>query len=190
MLKTVIGDDLPGIAGVVAALMEQESWPDSFATVGYSALVDAVQLGVAQAAASFQFAQMPPTPEQIADQIENVKALASTMVNGAIEDYMSGTQTVWYGSVGNNDDQIGTQAWTILQGDFGSSTLIPITESWSGDNGSWTIGGDFINLDGTVVTPPPVDCKTLAAQIADLSEDLSGETDINELKKYCRNLVS
>jgi hypothetical protein len=151
--------------------------------VGYSALVNAVQLGVAQAAASFQFATMPPTPEQIAAQIENVKALASTMVTGAIEAYMSGTQTVWYGSLGNNDDQIGTQAWTILQDDFGGSTLIPITESWSGDNGSWTIGGDFINLDGTVVPPPPVDCKTLAAQISDLTEDLSGETDINERKK-------
>jgi hypothetical protein len=113
-LKMAIGDDLPGIAGVVAVLMEQDGWPDSFATVGYSALVNAVQLGVAQAAASFQFASMPPTPEQIAAQIENVKALASTMVTGAIEAYMSGTQTVWYGSLGNNDDEIGTQARTIL----------------------------------------------------------------------------
>src|ERR1700730_7496371 len=48
-LKMAIGDDLPGIAGVVAVLMEQDGWPDSFATVGYSALVNAVQLGVAQA---------------------------------------------------------------------------------------------------------------------------------------------
>jgi hypothetical protein len=24
---------------------------------------------------------------------------------------MSGTQTIWYGTAGNNDDQIGTQAW-------------------------------------------------------------------------------
>jgi hypothetical protein len=187
-LKMVIGDDLPGIAGVVAVLMEQDSWPDSFATVGYSALVNAVQLGVAQAAASFQFASMPPTPEQIAAQIANVKALAGTMVTGAIEAYMSGTQTVWYGSLGNNDDQIGTQAWTILQDDFKGSNLIAITESWSGDNGSWTIGGDFINLDGTVVPPPPVDCKTLAAQIAELNADLSGETDINERKKTLQEL--
>jgi hypothetical protein len=84
---------------------------------------------------------MPPTPEQIAAQIENVKGLASTMVTGAIEAYMSGTQTGWYGSLGNNDDEIGTQACTILQDDFGSSNLIAITQSWSGDNGSWTIGG-------------------------------------------------
>ena len=48
--------------------------------------------------------------------------------------------------------------------------------------------GDFINLDGTVVPPPPADCKTLAAQIAELSADLSGETDINERKKILQAL--
>ena len=34
----------------------------------------------------------------------------------------------------------------------------------------------------------PVDCKTLAAQIADLNGDLSGETDINERKKTLQEL--
>jgi hypothetical protein len=187
-LKMVIGDDLPAIAGLVAVLMEQDSWPDNFATVGYSALVNAVQLGVAQAAASFQMAATPPTKEEIDAQIEKVKALASTMVTGAIEAYMSGTQTIWYGFVGNNDDQIGTQAWTMKQDDFQSYNLISITESWSGGgNGSWTIGGDFINLDGTVVVPP-VDCKTLTAQIDDLTAELSGTKDINERKKILQAL--
>jgi hypothetical protein len=185
--KMVIGDDLPGIAGVVAVLMEQDSWPDSFATVGYSALINAVQLGVAQAAASFQMATMPPTKEEIDAQVAKMKALASTMVTGAIESYMSGTQTAWYGTLGNNDDQIGTQAWTMNQDDFKSRNLISITEQWSGDNGSWTINGGFINLDGTVVVPP-VDCKTLAAQIANLNADLSGEKDINERKKILQEL--
>lgn len=187
-LKMVIGDDLPAIAGVVAVLMEQDGWPDSFATVGYSALINAVQLGVAQAAASFQMATSQPTKEQIDAQVEKVKELASTMVTGAIEAYMSGTQTVWYGSLGNNDDQIGTQAWTINQDDFQGYKLIPITESFSGDNGSWTIGGDFINLDSAPPPPPPDQCKTLAADINDLSNELGGETDINERKKILQEL--
>ncbi len=33
-LRMVIGDDLPGIAGAVVVLMEQDSWPNSIATTG------------------------------------------------------------------------------------------------------------------------------------------------------------
>jgi hypothetical protein len=44
--KAVLGDDLPGIVGAVAVLMEQDSWPDDFARTGYDALVDAIRLGV------------------------------------------------------------------------------------------------------------------------------------------------
>jgi hypothetical protein len=64
------GPDLPGIAGAVVVLMEEDGWPDDIATTGYSALVNAVHFGVAQAAASFQHAAAPPTPEEIDAQIQ------------------------------------------------------------------------------------------------------------------------
>ncbi len=57
--------DLPGIAGVVVVLMEEDGWPDDIATAGYNALVDAVHLGVAKAAASFQKILAEPSKEAL-----------------------------------------------------------------------------------------------------------------------------
>jgi hypothetical protein len=65
VIQTLIGDDLPGICGVAAVLMEQDEWPNSLAETGYHALVNAIQLSVAQVAAGFQHATHAPTKEEI-----------------------------------------------------------------------------------------------------------------------------
>lgn len=59
-----------------------------------------------------------PTPEQIHEQIALVKSSAEKMVKGAIIEYMGGPRAVWYGTLGNNDDTIGTEAWTVNQDDL------------------------------------------------------------------------
>src|SRR5215211_941806 len=43
-LRTLLGDDLPAILGLVVVLMEEDGWTDDIATAGYNALVDAVHL--------------------------------------------------------------------------------------------------------------------------------------------------
>jgi len=194
--RMVLGeDDLPGIAGVVVVLMEEDGWPNDIATTGYNALIEAVRLGVAKAAASFQNATEEPTPEQIEAQIALVKDLAAKMVKGAIIEYMSGTQTAWYGTLGDNDDIIGTEAFTVSQDDFTKKVNTKTFERrWNDDesdgSGDWSITGTFTNLDG----PPPVvdtnQCAKIAKQIKSLQEDLEGDgdIDINERKKILRTI--
>jgi hypothetical protein len=188
--RMVIGEDLPGIAGVVVVLMEQDGWPDDIATTGYNALVEAVRLGVAKAAANFQHATSPPTKEEIDQQIAMVKASAAKLVKGAILEYMSGAQTAWYGTVGNNDDKIGTEAWTVNQDDFDGVNLITFERRWNDDEtsgaGEWSITVRFQNLDRPPSPVDPEECLRIAEQIEALQDDLEGEIDISERQRISR----
>jgi hypothetical protein len=155
-------------------------------------LVNAVQLGVAKAAASFQHPMAAPTKEEINAELEKVKKMTATMVKGAILEYMTGSQTAWYGTLGNNDDEIGTGAWTIDQ-DHLTSLASNITELWEGDAGEWSIAGAFVNLDAP--PPGPETCAGLRNQIQRLqdkllSDDEEPELDINERKKILQELTS
>ncbi len=187
-IRMAIGDDLPGIAGVVVVLMEEDSWPNSIAVAGYNALIDAVRLGVAKAASSFQHATSAPTKEEIDAQIALVKDSAGRMVKGAIQEYMSGAQTAWYGTLGNNDDQIGKEAWTVNQDDFLNTNIISFSRRWNDDesdgNGDWSMTVNFRNLDGV---PPVVDngsrCARIAEQMQALRDELSDDITIVERKR-------
>ncbi|WP_255771398.1 hypothetical protein [Pseudarthrobacter sulfonivorans] len=154
-LRALLGaDDLPAIAGAVVSLMEEDGWPDSLANTGYSAFVDAVQLAVVKVAASFQHALAAPTPQQIKDQIEVVKASAATSVKAAVKNAMSGWQLIWYGTFGNNDDEIGTEAFTTTTDELVATPAIAINRRWSGDesgDGDWEINGVFRGF-------PQLDC--------------------------------
>lgn len=148
-------DDLPAIAGVVVSAMEEDGWPDSLATTGYAAFVDAVQLAVVKVAASFQHALAAPTPEQIKEQIAVVKASAAASVHAAVKDAMSGWQLIWYGTFGNNDDNIGTEAFTTTTDELLATPAIEILRRWSGDesgDGDWELRGIFRGF-------PQIDCN-------------------------------
>lgn len=139
-------DDLPGITGVVVAAMEQDGWPDSLADIGYSAFVDAVQLAVVKVAASFQHALAAPTKDEIDAQVKLVKDSAATAVKAAVKNAMSGWQLLWYGTFGNNDDTIGTEAFTTDADQLAETPVIDIVRRWSGDesgDGDWEIRGVF-----------------------------------------------
>lgn len=148
-------DDLPGIAGVVVSVMEEDGWPDGLADVGYTAFVDAVHLAVVKVAASFQHALVAPTPEQIKEQVDIVKDAAATAVRAAVKNAMSGWQLLWYGTFGDNDDEIGTEAFTIDADQLAKTPVIDILRRWGGDeagDGDWEIRGVFRGL-------PAINCS-------------------------------
>lgn len=154
-IQGLIGDDLPGIAGVCVVLMEQDGWPDSLADTGYNTLVSAIQLAVAQVAAGFQHATHAPTKEEIDAAIQTVKATAATMVHDAVKGTMSGWQLLWYGTFGNNDDTVGSEVWTVNHDDLAANPVVEFVRRWSGDesgDGDWEIAGSF-----TGVVPCPAD---------------------------------
>jgi len=153
--RSKIGDDLPGICGVAVILMEEDGWPDDLADTGYSALINAMTLAVAQVAAGFQHALSAPTKEEIDAAIKTVKDTASTMVHDAIKGTMSGWQLLWYGTIGNNDDTVGSEVWTFNHDDFAAQAVRAINRRWSGDDsgdGDWEIDGVFSG-----VAPCPAD---------------------------------
>ncbi|WP_257305649.1 hypothetical protein [Geothrix campi] len=155
VIKGLIGDDLPGIAGVAVVLMEQDGWPDDLADTGYNALVNSIQLAVAKVAAGFQHATHAPTKEEIDAAIQTVKDTAASMVHDAIKGTMSGWQLLWYGTFGNNDDTVGSEVWTANHDDFAANAVIEFSRRWSGDesgDGDWDISGSF-----TGVVPCPAD---------------------------------
>ncbi|GGC84123.1 hypothetical protein GCM10011512_08670 [Tersicoccus solisilvae] len=155
-LRALLGDDsIPGIAGVVVTLMEEDGWPDSLATTGYDAYVDAVRLAVVKVAASFQHALAAPTKEQIKERIDEVKAAAATAVRAAVKNGMSGFELLWYGTFGDNDDSVGTEAFTTTGDELEDTPVIDFSRRWSGDDsgdGDWELFGYFRGI-------PQLDCS-------------------------------
>jgi hypothetical protein len=146
-IRQLLGeDDIPGIAGVVVVLMEEDSWPNSLATTAYSALVNAVTLAVAQVAQGFQHALSVPTKEQIDQAIQTVKDTAARMVKDAVKGEMSGWQLIWYGTFGNNDDTIGSEAWVFTHQDFQASPSISFSRRWKSE-GDWELNGTAIGVE-------------------------------------------
>lgn len=144
-IRALLGaDNLPGFVGVVVVLMEEDGWSNSIADAGYSAFVDAVQLGVVKVAASFQKAVAKPTQVQIQAAIDQVKSAAGASVRAAVKDAMSGFQLIWYGTFGDNDDQVGSEAFVSDSDTLSGSLGIDIGRRWSGDDsgdGDWEITG-------------------------------------------------
>jgi len=183
--RTVLGDTLPGIIGVATVLMEEDSWPNDLAVTGYNALVDALTLGIGKMMASFQHSTHKPTKDEIDEQIALIKTMAGKMVRGAIMEHMSGAQTAWYGTVGNNDDQIGVEAFFVSQDDLVDPSAKTFSRRWTDDesdgNGDWELTVRFTNLDASATVP--AECAKLAEAIKSLGEELATVTDINERKR-------
>jgi hypothetical protein len=147
-IQALLGaDDIPGMAGVVAVLMEADGWTDSLADTGYNALVDAVQLSVARIAADFQHALQAPTQAEIKAKIDTVKATAADSVHNQVKGSMDAFQLLWYGTFGDNDDQVGTEAFTVNTDQLrDSGWYVAFNRRWSGDesgDGDWEVFGWF-----------------------------------------------
>lgn len=143
-IRGLIGENIPGIVGVVVAVMEEDGWPDDIAEAGYNAFVDGVHLGVTKVAASFQHALAAPTKEQISAAIAGVKSSVATTVEAAVKNAMSGWQLIWYGTLGDNDDQVGSEAFSTDSDELATIGTFPISRRWSGDDsgdGDWELTG-------------------------------------------------
>ncbi|QAY62096.1 hypothetical protein ET495_01020 [Xylanimonas allomyrinae] len=154
-MRSLVGENLPGILGVIVVVMEEDGWPDNLAETGYQAFVDGVYLGVTKVAAGFQHALSRPTKEQIDAAIAGVKASVGTMVKAAVKNAMSGWQLAWYGTLGDNDDQIGAEAFTTDGDELAAQVTVPVSRRWgAGESGD----GDW-ELQGRIRGLPDVTCS-------------------------------
>ncbi|MFQ6326904.1 hypothetical protein ACLMAL_12270 [Nocardia sp. CWNU-33] len=138
-LRARFGDDLPGFAGVVVVLMEEDGWSDKIRRKAYSALVSAVSKGVTEVAAEFRHAMTAPTKAEIDAKIKAIKDTAADKVKDAVIAGMSGAEKLWYGTFGDNDDQIGSHAWVFSYDEL-SAPVIDISKRWRNE-GDWTLTG-------------------------------------------------
>lgn len=187
--RVILGEDQPGIIGLVVVLMEQDGWPDELATTGYDALADAVRLGIAKFVTKYQHNSSPPAQEDIAAEVKELKSMASRMVRGAIQEKMSGAQVAFYGSAGNNDDQIGAEAWFVDQDQLSTRGTIAFERRWDDDEsdgaGDWTIRVVFLNADAPLDT---TGCARLAEQVAAQQALLEETVDLHERQQLLQQI--
>ncbi len=138
----ILGSDtIPGLAGVVYILMEEDGWSNSLATEGYSAMIEAIQLAITQVTDGFRNALSQPTKDQIERAMANVKGTAARMIRDHIISFM-GVDSIWYATFGDNDDQIGANVNLVDNDAIERDLAINFNHRWD-EQGSWEIFGSF-----------------------------------------------
>jgi hypothetical protein len=151
-ISSLLGSDtIPGVAGVVVVVMEEDGFPAHIARSGYDALVDAVHFAVTRIAAEYQHALAPPTADDLDERIKAVTGTVAKHVKGAVMVDMQSWQLLWFGTFGDQDDRIGTNAWTVLSNELQEIGRIPFSQRWSesdedepSEDGDWELRGAFV----------------------------------------------
>ena len=150
-IRALVGDTLPGVAGVVVVVMEEDDFPAHVARSGYEALVDAVHLAVTKIAADYQHALAAPTAEELRERISAVTSTVGKRVKGAVMVDLDAWEVLWFGVLGNQDDRIGTGSWVVLSDALQEAGRIPFNQRWSSsdehepaDDGDWELQGKFV----------------------------------------------
>jgi hypothetical protein len=139
-LRPVAGDDLPGIAGVVCVLMEEDNVTDDGAEAGREALAIAVAGALADIIATRSFSNPTIGPAEIDQYLDAV----AESVEDAIKAQQGFFEDIW--SWLNKDDQIGSKVFFWTYDDLKDAGTIPFSQRW-GNDGDWEIFG---RVNGTV----------------------------------------
>jgi hypothetical protein len=140
-LKPLVGDDLPGVAGVVCVLMEEDNVTDDGAEAGHAALNTAVASALADIIATRSFSNPDITEEEIDQYMEAVR----DAVSDAVKSQQSFFENLW--SWLNEDDTVGTRVFFWKHGDLADGDPIDFAQRWE-DEGDWELFG---HINATVV---------------------------------------
>jgi len=127
-------EDVAGVAGVIAVLMEEDNVSDSGAVAGYNALVNAIRSGLNKVIGTLGFAKQEVTDEDIAA----IKSAAESAVKDAIKSNQGFFSNLW--SWLNADDQIGSEVFRWDHDTLAVGDVINFSKRW-GSNGDWKIYG-------------------------------------------------
>ena len=140
-LRPLVGDDLPGLVGVVCVLMEEDNVTDDGAEAGHAALNTAVASALADIIATRGFSNPDITEEEIDQYMEPVR----DTVTEAVKNQQSFFENLW--SWLNEDDTIGTRVFFWKQDDLAAGGIINLSQRWE-DEGDWELFG---HINATVV---------------------------------------
>ncbi len=162
-LKPLVGNDLPGFAGVVCILMEEDNVSDSGAEAGHQALNDAVQEAVDEIIATRDAAHKEPSKEEI----EQFKGVIKSKLTNAIENSLSFFGGIWAWL--NEDDEIGDEVLFHDHDELATQHVIDFSEHWKNGNGDWELFGSFIAI-------PVCPADAVATIVEPLSDSSQGNT--------------
>jgi hypothetical protein len=129
-------EDVSGVIGMIAVLMEEDSTPASAIAAGHRALNRAVQRELDALIPTLSFIHQEPTPEET----EEMSRKIGTAVHKAVRDDVSVWE--WLSALGNMDDKIGSmvvqysQAQLLAAGTAG----IPFRQRFHSE-GEWELSG-------------------------------------------------
>ncbi|MGQ0607020.1 MAG: hypothetical protein ACT4OQ_00950, partial [Chloroflexota bacterium] len=127
-------DDVAGVAGVIAVLMEEDNVSDSGAVAGYNALVSAIRAGLDEVVGTLGL-----TNQEVTEQdIDAIKSAAEKAVKDAIKSNQGFFADLW--SWLNADDQIGSEVFRFAHDDLAEGGVIDFNKRWK-NHGDWQIFG-------------------------------------------------
>ncbi|MGH2379775.1 MAG: hypothetical protein ACRDG7_00935 [Candidatus Limnocylindria bacterium] len=128
-------DDVAGVAGVIAVLMEEDNVSDSGAVAGYNALVSAIRAGLDEVVGTLGL-----TNQEVTEQdIDAIKSAAEKAVKDAIKSNQGFFADLW--SWLNADDQIGSEVFRFAHDDLAAGGVIEFNKRWK-NHGDWQIFGE------------------------------------------------
>jgi len=133
-LRPFVGDDLPGVVGVVCVLMEEDNVTDDGAEAGHTALNAAVGSALADIIATRSFSNPSITQEEIALYMDAVR----DAVSEAVKDQQNFFENLW--SWLNEDDAVGSRVFFWTHDDLAAGDAIDFSERWR-DEGDWELFG-------------------------------------------------
>jgi len=138
-------DDLGGVAGVVAVLMEEDNVTDDGAEAGHDALNGAVRDAINQIVATRTLTNQEVTDEEIAAFEESI----DDIVSDAVSSQQNIFENIW--SWLNADDTIGFKAFIFSHDELVPNTVTEFSHRWENE-GDWEIFGSVM-----AVEPCPAD---------------------------------
>ncbi len=127
-------DDVAGVVGVVAVLMEEDNVSDAGANAGHSALNNAVRDAVQQIVDTRTFSNPSVTQAELDALTSDIKSA----VKDAIVDQQNVFENLW--SWLNPDDTIGTKVWMWQHDDLDPSVTQNFSERFKNE-GDWEMFG-------------------------------------------------
>lgn len=157
-IHDIAGVDLPGIAGIICVLMEEDNVSDSGAEAGHQALNLAIKSVLDEVIATRTPTNTTPSDAEIEDLIEDV----SEKVSDAIAEQQGIFENIW--SFLNADDQIGAKAFFFTGDQLLDEGPIHFSQRFE-NHGDWEIVGV---ASATVICP----ANALAAKVGKIDPRL------------------
>ncbi len=168
-------EDVSGVVGVLAVLMEEDNVSDAGANAGHAALNNAVAAAIQQIVNTRTFTN----PNVSAAEIDAFTSDVQEAVKDAIVDQQNFFENLW--SWINPDDTVGVKVWVWQHDDLDPAVNQNFSHRWKSE-GDWEIFGHITSAPLCPVNALSDILKSKAS--SESSADKSMEADIDAMREF------